>query len=150
MEEEQQVTVTTTVSCCCCWRKSHCRRHRHLLLLLHCLGMGEVAHCALVDLWFGFHKHSRLRCCDWFHIEGTLRGHSAADRLVSLEDERELCLLLLQLLDLLLQRLLLVLPHVHLVLQRLRLVHSPLSASRCCQLVPLPPQPPPLLLFGAK
>merc|ERR1712038_842489 len=100
-----------------------------------------------MDLGFSFHKHSRLGGRGWLHVQGALRGDSAANRLVSLQDEGELVLFLLQLLDLLLQRLLLALPQVHLLLQSLRLVNSPLSTSRRSQLVPLPPHPPPLLLF---
>merc|ERR1712038_1473707 len=100
-----------------------------------------------MDLGFGFYQHSRLGCRGGLHVQGTLRGDSAANGLVSLQDEGELVLLLLQLLDLLLQRLLLALPQVHLLLQRLRLVNSPLSTSCCSQLVPLPPHPPPLLLL---
>merc|ERR1712038_1111004 len=94
-----------------------------------------------MELRFGFHQHSRLGCRGWLHVQGTLRGDSAANGLVSLQDEGELVLFLLQLLDLLLQRLLLALPQVHLLLQCLRLVNSPLSTSRSSQLVPLPPHP---------
>merc|ERR1719234_575378 len=109
-----------------------------------------MPHCALVELWFCFHQHSRL-AGERFHIEVCrFLGNPTAHRLVSLQDERQLCLLLLQLLDLLLQSLLLALPQVHLVLQCLRLVHPPLPASGCCKLVPLPPHLPPLLLLGAK
>merc|ERR1712038_546392 len=69
-----------------------------------------------MDLRFGFHQHSRLGCRGWLHVQGTLRGNSAANGLVSLQDEGELVLFLLQLLDLLLQRLLLALPQVFLLL----------------------------------
>merc|ERR1712038_1421467 len=86
-----------------------------------------------MDLRFGFHQHSGLGCRGWLHVQGTLRGDSAANGLVSLQDEGELVLFLLQLLDLL--------------LQRLRLVNSPLSTSCRSQLVPLPPHSPPLLLL---
>merc|ERR1712038_2206998 len=73
-----------------------------------------------MDLGFCFHQHSRLGCRGWLHVQGTLRGDSAANGLVSLQDEGELVLFLLQLLDLFLQRLLLAFPQVHLLLQRLR------------------------------
>merc|ERR1719266_547481 len=82
--------------------------------------------------------------------QGTLAGDPAAHGLVSLQDELQLVLLLLQLLDLLLQGLLLALPQVDLVLQALCLVDSPLAASRRRQLVPLPPHLPPLLLLWAE
>merc|ERR550517_1307154 len=129
---------------------SYCCRHRNSLLLLHCLSVCQVPHCALLQLWFCFHEHPWLGRCDRLHIKGALGGDPAAHGLVRLQDELQLVLLLLQLLDLLLQGFLLTLPQVDLVLQALRLVDSPLAASRRRQLVPLPPHLPPLLLLRAE